>query len=177
MSVAVRTAGEPSAFAGPVRDAIRRVDAGQAAYNLAPLDRLTARATAPRRFQAIVASLFALFAIVLAAMGSHAVIAFAVRQRTTEFGVRLALGASRRSLVMLALHEMVGPAAIGIVAGLAVALPAVRGMRTLLFSVRPTDPASLVFAVAAVSAVVLAGSLSSGLRASRIDAVKTLRDG
>jgi len=177
MSVAVRTAGEPSAFAGPVRDAIRRVDAGQAAYNLAPLDRITARATAPRRFQAIVASLFALFAIVLAAMGSHAVIAFAVRQRTTEFGVRLALGASRRSLVMLALHEMVGPAAIGIVAGLAVALPAVRGMRTLLFSVRPTDPASLVFAVAAVSAVVLAGSLSSGLRASRIDAVKTLRDG
>jgi len=78
---------------------------------------------------------------------------------------------------MLALQEMVGPAAIGIVAGLVVALPAVRGMRTLLFSVRPTDPASLAFAVAAVSGMALAGSLSSGLRASRIDAVKTLRDG
>jgi ABC-type antimicrobial peptide transport system permease subunit len=122
-------------------------------------------------------SLFALFAIVLAAMGSHAVIACAVRQRRTEFGVRLALGASRRSVVLLALQEAVRPAAVGLAIGSCIAVPAVRAMRTVLFSVSPADTVSIAATLAAVSAVVLAASLSSGLRAARIDAVKTLRDG
>jgi len=177
MSVAVRTSGEPAALAGAIREAVRRVDAGQAVYNLAALDQITARAIAPRRFQAIVVSLFAVFAIVLAAMGSHAVIAYAVRQRTTEFGVRLALGASRRSVVLLALQEGMRPALLGIAMGSCIAVPVVRGMRTLLFSVRPADPASLAVTLASVFAVVLAASLASGIRAARIDAVKTLRDG
>ncbi len=122
-------------------------------------------------------SLFALFAIGLAAMGTHAVIAYAVRQRTTEFGVRLALGATRGSVVLLALQEVLRPAAAGIVIGTCIAVPAVRGIRTLLFSVRPTDPASIAFTLAAICMVVVAASLSAGLRAAHIDAVKTLRDG
>ncbi len=177
MSLAVRTSGQPPAFAGAIREAIRRVDAGQAVYDLASLDQIASRAIATRRFQAIVVSLFALFAIGLAAMGTHAVIAYAVRQRTTEFGVRLALGATRGSVVLLALQEVLRPAAAGIVIGTCIAVPAVRGIRTLLFSVRPTDPASIAFTLAAICMVVVAASLSAGLRAAHIDAVKTLRDG
>jgi putative ABC transport system permease protein len=177
IGVAVRTAGDPQASAGAVREAIRRIDTSQAVYDFASLDQIAARAVAPRRFQAIVVSLFALFAILLAAMGAHAVMAYAVRQRTAEFGVRLALGASRRSVVLLALGEVLRPAVVGVAIGSCLALPAVRAMRALLFSVRPTDPVSFAVALGVVGTIVLVASLSSGLRASRIDAVKTLRDG
>jgi predicted permease len=177
MTLAIRTSGDPARMAPAIRDAVHGIDREQATYNMAPLDRLAARAVAPRRFQAIVVSLFALFAVLLAAMGSHAVIAYAVRQRTMEFGVRLALGASRRSVVLLALQEVLRPAAAGMTAGACLALLASRWLRSLLFSVCPTDAPTIAASLGLIVAVVTLASLGTGLRVARLDAARALRDG
>jgi putative ABC transport system permease protein len=176
MSVAVRTDGEPGAWGPAIRDAVRAVDRHQALYNLMPLDRLVGRAVAPRRFQASLISLFALFAGLLSALGVHAVISYAVRQRTPEFGVRLALGASRGSVAALALGEVLRPAAAGIAIGLCLAPAAGRLLSGLLFSVRPTDAATIAGSIVGIVVIVLSASAVAARRAVRIDPLAALRE-
>jgi putative ABC transport system permease protein len=175
MTLAVRTDGDPGNWSESVRDAVRAVDRDQAGYNLMPLDQLVGRAVAPRRFQVSLILLFALFAGVLSAMGVHAVITYAVRQRTPEIGVRLALGASRRSVAVLALREVLQPAAAGIAIGLCFAPAAGHLMSGLLFGVRPTDALTIAGSVLGMIVLVLAASLVAARRASSIDPLAGLR--
>ena len=176
MGVAVRTAGNPGALIAPVRAAIASLDRNQAVYNARPFDQVVGRAVAPRRFQALIVSLFALLAVALAATGVYTVVAYTVRLRTPEFGVRLALGASRRSVVGLALRAALAWSIAGLAAGLCTALVAAGAVEGLLFGVGPTDGGTLAATAATMTALVIAASTLAAWRAARVDPLAALRD-
>ena len=131
--------------------------------------------TASRRTQMAVLGLFAVTALLLAAVGVHGLLSFAVSQRHREIDVRIALGAPRHSVVRLVAGESVILAIVGAVLGMGLAYAAGRYFESILAGVRPGDP--LTFGVAALFTGVLAlsGSLVPTLRAVRVDPCKALR--
>ena len=176
MGVAVRAAGNPGALAAPVRAAIASLDRDQAAYNLRPFDQVVGRAVAPRRFQALIVSLFAALAVTLSATGIYTVVAYSVKLRTAEIGVRLALGASRRNVVALALRGALGWSVAGLAAGLCIGLLSARAVEGLLFGVRPTDTGTIVVTGTLMIGLVLSASVPAAWRAARVDPLVALRD-
>jgi predicted permease len=176
MGLAVRTAGDPGALTAPVRAALASLDRDQAAYNARPFEQVVERAVASRRFQALIVSLFALLAIALAATGVYTVVAYTVRLRTPEFGVRLALGASGGSVVALALGDALAWSIAGLLAGLSVAAAAGRAIEGMLFGVRPTDAGTLAVTGAVMAALVMSASILAAWRAACVDPLVALRD-
>jgi putative ABC transport system permease protein len=118
---------------------------------------------------------FAVLALVLAAVGIYSVMAYTVGQRTHEIGVRIAIGASRGDVVRLVLRQTVMLTAAGLVTGVAAAAGLTRLMRTLLFEVEPGDPLSLTTGVLVLLAVSLAAGLVPGRRAARVDPMVALK--
>jgi ABC-type antimicrobial peptide transport system permease subunit len=118
---------------------------------------------------------FSLAALLLAAIGIYGVLAFAVRERTRELGIRLALGAQRRDVLRLVLGRAAALTACGLAAGAGVALLATRAMRSLLFGVEPADPVTFAVVAAGVAAMALLASWLPARRASRIDPNDALR--
>jgi putative ABC transport system permease protein len=175
MGVAVRTSTDPGALTAAVRAAIASLDRNQAVYNARPFDQVVGRAVAPRRFQALIVSLFALLAVALAATGVYTVVAYTVRLRTPEIGVRLALGASRRSVVGLALRDALAWSIAGLAAGLCIALLSARTVEGLLFGVRPTDAGTVAVTGSVMIALVLSASILAAWRAARVDPIVALR--
>ena len=176
MGVAVRTAGDPGALTAAVRAALAALDPDQAVYNVRPFEEIVGRAVSSRRFQALVVSLFALVAIALAATGVYTVVAYTVRVRTPEIGVRLALGASRRSVVGLMLRDALAWAIGGLLAGLCAAVTGGRAVEGLLFGVRPTDAGTAAVTSIVMTGLVLSASLLAAWRAARVDPLAALRD-
>jgi ABC-type antimicrobial peptide transport system permease subunit len=118
---------------------------------------------------------FALLALVLVALGVYGVVSQSVQHRTREIGVRLAMGAARGDILRLIIGRVVAIAATGIVLGLALALPAMKLLTTLLYQVRPADPwVSLPLAFVLLTVAVLAGYIPAR-RATRLDPLITLR--
>jgi predicted permease len=175
MTLLIRAAGDPHALAATVRQFAREIDP---AMPPAEPQTLSDRADAGMRQERMVALLSTAFgglALVLASIGLYGVIAYAVARRQTEFGLRLALGASPAGLTRLVLGESLVMVAAGLVAGLAVAAAAARGVSHMLFGLAPFDPlafvagASMLLAVAAVAAYVPARE------ASRVDPMVAMR--
>ena len=123
----------------------------------------------------ILTSVFALLAALLASVGIYSLIAYSVAQRTREIGIRVALGANRRSVVGLIVAEGLMLTAAGVVAGLVGAAFLTRTLGTLLYEVEPTDPVVLASTCAGVFAVALAASIVPALRALRVDPMIALR--
>lgn len=166
-------AGAPPAAA--VRRAVQGADPNLPIYAVRTGGELLARQLAHRRFATYLVYAFAVAALFLAAFGLHGVIAYGVRQRTHEIGVRVALGATAGRVVALVLAQAARVTALGVAAGLAGALIVGRMMTTLLFNVRPADPWVLAGVVLVLGAVVGIGTLGAALRASRIEAAVALR--
>jgi putative ABC transport system permease protein len=118
---------------------------------------------------------FAGIAFLLAAIGIHGLLSFAVSQRTTELGVRMALGAQRRDILGMMLRQGALLAAAGILPGILVAYWAGRQMEALLAGVNPADAPTFLSAVTLCLLMTLGGSLVPTLRAVRIDPVKAIR--
>ena len=133
--------------------------------------------TAPRRIAAGVLSVFAAFALILAAVGIFSVVSFAVGERTREIGLRIALGAEGGSVRSLMVRQALVPVAVGGVVGLAGAMALGRVMTGLLFGVSGTDPITLVAVAALFGLVAVVASYVPALRASRLDPVQALRSG
>ena len=175
MTLVVRTSGDARRLVDPVLGAIKAVDPDQPAYAVRAMTEVLNQSLAIRWFNTVVVSLFAGSSLLLAMVGIYGVIAWAVRQRTREIGVRMALGAQRKSVLALVLGRGLRLAAAGIVLGLIGAIPLTRILRSLLFGVAPTDP--LTFAavpVLLVSAALLACFLPAR-RAAKIDPMEALR--
>jgi len=115
------------------------------------------------------------FALLLACVGLHGVTSYAVARRTSEIGIRMALGAQRSSVVWLVLRQVIVLAIIGLVAGIPATVAAARTVRALLFDVEPTDPLSLIAGAVALSAVAIASGFLPAHRASRLDPLVALR--
>jgi putative ABC transport system permease protein len=174
-SIAVQTSSAPAAFAAPVRAAIARVDKDQPINRVRTMEEVAADATARPRFRAQLVGAFAALALILSAVGLFGVVAFSVNQRTREFGIRVALGARSSDVLRLVLREAATMTALGVAAGLAVAVPLSRSLASLLFGVRPLDPATFLGAAGVLALTALAACAAPALRATRVDPVVALR--
>lgn len=170
------TDGDPAALAPVVRQAVRRVDPNQPLARVQTYDEIVARGVAPRRFNALLASVFAAVALLLAAVGTYGVLAYAVGARTRELGVRAALGAAPGDLRRLVLRHGGGLALMAFAIGGVGAWLGGRAMASLLFQVQPGDVRTLGAVTITLVAVVLAATWMPARQATSIDPNAALKE-
>ena len=171
----MRTSLDPATIAPFLRVAVASVDSQQPVGAIQSMEDLIARSVAPRRVNSLLLSVFALVAVTLTAAGLYGVMAYLVGQRTREIGVRMALGASPRAILVLVLRQAGSMMAAGIAIGVLGALALTQSLTALLFGVRSTDVrvyvgVSLWLAVVALLAVAVPLA-----RATRVDPITALR--
>jgi len=167
--------GPPLALVEAVRDAIWSVDPSQPVDAFIPMSELVGAWVAiPRATRALVSALAA-FSLLLAALGVFGVVAYAVRSRTAELGIRLALGASPRRIEREMMGGTIVTVGLGVVLGLVVGVLAGRAAGALLFQVRPLDPVSLAGAAVAMLASALVATWLPARRAGRVDPREAIR--
>ena len=171
----VRTRGEPAALRGAVTAAVRAAAPGSLCYDVTSMDQVLAGALAPQRSAAVVLGAFGIVALAAAVLGVYAFVAYTVRRRTREIGVRLALGSTRSRVAAGILKEMLRPVAAGIVVGLACSLVLGQLVRGLLFGVSPTDSLTLGGGAIGLACVAVLAAGAAALRAAMLDPVAALR--
>jgi predicted permease len=171
----VRTHAEPGALVRVIQREIAQASGGAPVADVQSLDQLAARAIAPTRFSMAVLVLFGACAVLLAAIGIYAVIAYAVQQRSYEIGVRLALGARWTQIRNMVLLEGVKLASCGVALGIAAAAALAGTLSTLLFEVAPHDLLTFAAAPLFLCAIAFAAVWIPARRASRIDPAEVLR--
>jgi putative ABC transport system permease protein len=171
----VQTDGDPTAIAPAARAAVSRVDKDQAVTRVRTMQEVFLRSTAQPRFRAELVGTFAMLALLLAAVGIFGVLAFAVSQRTREFGIRMALGARGGDVLRLVLNSGLKLTLIGIAIGLGAAALLTRSLGSLLFAVTPLDPLTFAIATITLATVAIAACAAPALRAARVDPAVTLR--
>jgi putative ABC transport system permease protein len=175
LSLAVRTAVPPTEVATLLTAAVRAVDAEQPVLALQPMDSVVGESMAQQRFSMFLLTAFAVVALLLAAVGIYSVLAYTVRQRVREIGIRMALGASARGVLGSILVEGLRPTFLGIALGLAGAVAIGRALSTLLFGITPYDVVTFVSVAAGVVAVGIVASVLPAYRATRVDPMVALR--
>jgi predicted permease len=173
--LAIKTSGDPSALMPAVRAIIARVDPRQSISDIRPLTEIVDRETAARSVQVRVLGGFASLAVLLAGIGIYGVLAFSVSKQSREIGVRLALGAQRRDILLMVLRRALRWGVAGIAIGVALAYATGRILQALLAGVSPADPAT--FALAIVISLVMAtiGGLLPAVRAVRVSPLIAIR--
>jgi len=177
MMLLLRATGDATALTEPVRRAMREVAPGFPVYDVATLETRIGGALAQSRFLAQLLSVFAVFALVLASIGTYGVISHTVARRTREMGIRIALGATRRDLMGLVVGQGIALATVGGALGLAGAFGAVRVIRTQLYGVEPSDPVTFGSVVLLLLCVVVAASWAPARRAAAVPPAEALRAG
>ena len=175
LNLFVRTAGDPLALAGAVRQAIHDYQPDQAITQIAPLQQAMQETVAQPRFFTAVLSAFGAVALLLAALGIFGVISYPVRQRTREIGIRMALGASRGEVLGLVLRQAARPLLAGTGLGLVGALLSGRLLSGLQYGLQPSDPPALLFSFAVLGATAVVAAIIPATRAARINPVVALR--
>jgi ABC-type antimicrobial peptide transport system permease subunit len=173
--LAVRATGPVEPLVAELRRIVGRADPDLPITDVQPLAALLAADTASRSAQLRVLGAFAGLALLLAAVGLHGLLAYAVASRRQELGVRVALGATSRAIVGLVLRQGLLPAAGGAALGLALAAAAGRALAALLAGVSPFDAATYTASAGVVLATVMVGSAFPALRALRVDPATALR--
>jgi ABC-type antimicrobial peptide transport system permease subunit len=140
------------------------------------MEDVVARALAPARSSVYLLGVFALMALVLAVVGVFGVLSYTVSQRRTEMAIRVALGASARSVLLLVLLQGMRHVVIGIAVGLAVCVPLARYIQGLLFNVRPADPVTLTGVAVLLAVVAGVAVYVPCRRATHVDPVAMLRE-
>ncbi|HZI41587.1 MAG TPA: ABC transporter permease, partial [Gemmatimonadaceae bacterium] len=176
MTLVVRTAGDPSAIANPLREAVRSVDRDQPVGRLEPLEAIVSTSLGTSRLSTMLFGLFGVVGLVLASVGIYGVMSYGVIQRTREFGVRMALGARPSDVRGMVVRQGAAFTAAGIVIGILGALALTRLMRTLLFAVTPSDPFTYLAIACVLGGVALLASYLPARRATKVDPVIALRD-
>jgi predicted permease len=171
----VRTSVDPRAALPAIRTLVQSMDPDQPIYAVRTMDEVYANALTARRFTMFALALFAALALVLAAIGIYAVVAYAVSERTREIGVRVALGANHGEVRWLVVRQALVPVTLGALAGLAASLAVDRLLASQLFDVRPADPLTLAAVLGVFFSVALLASWLPARRATRLDPLHALR--
>ena len=174
--VAVRTTGEAETFATALRSQVRQIDAEQPVYNLRTMDEFIANATAQQRLQASLSSLFSVVALLLVAVGIYGVVAYWVKQRIREIGVRMALGAAAADILKLVLAQGMRNVLVGLILGLAGAFALTRWLGSAVFGLSGNDPLTFVVVTLLVSGVAFVACYLPARRATKVDPSTTLRN-
>ncbi|MFN2567164.1 MAG: ADOP family duplicated permease [Gemmatimonadaceae bacterium] len=175
MVLAVRGEIEPTALIAPAIRAIRSVDSEQSVYNVRTMAEIVDRSLARRRLTTLLMAGFSGLALLLAAVGIYGVVAYGVTQRLREFGIRVALGATRREVTRLVVWDGTSMAIAGSAVGLMFAVAAAGVMSNLVYGVAPRDGASIVGATALLMLVAGVASYVPARRAAAVDPAVTLR--
>lgn len=175
MAAVVRTDVAPLSIVGAVRSEIAALDPEVPVSNVRTMEQVLSDSVARSRFGALLLTIFAGVALLIAAIGIYGVVAYSVAQRTQEIGVRMALGATARDVLRLVLGGGVRLAAAGVTVGLFTAILLSRFVESLLFEVSPTDPATLAGLAIALGAVAMLACYVPARRAARVDPNEALR--
>jgi predicted permease len=175
MSIVIRTAGDPLASAGAVRQAIWSVDPNQTITGVMTLESILGTAVARPRLLAALLSLFGMLGLTLGALGIFGVLAYAVNQRRQEIGVRMALGATPRSVLSLIVGRGMLLAVGGVAVGVLGAMWLTRSMQSVLYDIQPSDPVTFVQVMGVLLAAAFVASWLPARRALAIDPVTALR--
>jgi len=175
MSFVIRTTEEPARLASAVRPALAEVEPNQPLYNLMTMEQRLANTTTSRRLNTALLGSFAAVALLLAVVGIYGVMSYAVTQRTREIGMRVALGAQPGHVMRFVMGQGMRVVLIGAGIGLVGALTLTRVLRSLLFEVRTTDPATFVCVTLLLSAVALLACYLPARRAAKTDPMVALR--
>jgi predicted permease len=174
MNYVIRSAAPIAEVSRRFTAALQSVDAGVPVFAVRPFESFLSASVAERRFTLVLVGTFAFLALLLAAVGLYGVIAYSVRQRTKEIGVRMAIGADATRIARLVASESVRMVAFGLAAGLLGALATARLLASFLYGVQPADPAAIVAAAAVLSAAAVLATLLPVRRATRVDPVIAL---
>jgi len=168
--------GRTEALTADVRSALARVDRDRPATRIRTLTAIGSQATAKPRFRALLIGTFALLALVLAMVGVFGVLAYSVQQRTREFGVRIALGASGMNVLRLVLGNASSVIGTGAFIGLTLAFAFARSVASFLFGVEPRDPVTFASVGVVVVLTAMVACAVPALRAVRVDPVEAFRN-
>jgi putative ABC transport system permease protein len=175
MSLVLRTAGRPTDVVPGVRAALHQLDPNLPLYNVRSMDELLSKAVARPRFTTVSLTIFALLALILAAIGTYAVIAYATEQRSQEIGIRIALGANRASVLRMIVGQGLILIAISLAFGTAGALWLTRFLGTLVYDIGTTDPMTFVGMALLLATIGVLACWLPAQRASGIDPVAAMR--
>jgi predicted permease len=171
----VRTVGDPLKWAPAVRQQVWAIDADQPVESMMSMEQRLAESMAARRFQMLLFGLFAVVALVIATVGIYGVISYAVSQRTHEIGIRMALGAQTSDVLGMVIWRGLSLALTGVALGLAAALALTRLIKSMLFNVSETDPATFALIALLLVGVALIASYIPARRATKVDPLQALR--
>ena len=176
MSVTVASAVPPSTLGESARRTVYSLDPNLPVSNVRTLDEIVARSISQPRFYMTLLTIFAGVAVALAAIGIFGVLSYAVAQRTREIGIRMALGAYERTVILLVLRDALVMAGLGLAIGMAVALPLTKTLiATLLYETPPNDPVTFTAVAVLLVVIALAAAGVPARRATRVDPIVALR--
>jgi predicted permease len=175
MDVVVRTNGEPEELMPPIRQKVRELDAELALANVRTMEQWLSDSAAQPRLNTVLLGVFGFVALLIASIGIYGVLAYSVSQRTGEIGVRMALGATPKSVLRLIVGEGMAVALIGIGTGIVAGLALGSTVSSLVFGIAARDPLTFACVAAALAVVALAACAIPALRASRVDPMGALR--
>jgi putative ABC transport system permease protein len=175
MTVLVRTAGNPKLWTSAVRSQVASGDKNQPPHDVMTLDDLRAQSLTPRRVTMLLVGAFAALGLILASVGIYGVVSYSVSQRTHEIGIRMALGAERDDVLKAMVWQGLRSVLIGTAIGVAASLAVTRFLQTLLYGVKPTDPATFFAVGLLLSGVALLACYIPARRATKVDPMVALR--
>jgi predicted permease len=173
---ALRTDGDPTRYAGAVREVVRKAGSETLINQMQPMDSLVVEAQAQTRFSLLLIGVFSTIAVLLAGVGLYGVLSTVVRQRTAEIGLRMALGAAPSRIFSLMVGKGLRLSTLGIAIGLIAAFVLTRAMTTMLVDVKPTDPTTFVSVALLFLFIALVASWLPARRAAGLDPTEALRD-
>jgi ABC-type antimicrobial peptide transport system permease subunit len=176
LNLAARTVGDPAQIAPTIVSAIHSLSANTPVADVRTMQDIVEESISPQRFNMLLLAAFAGIALFLAAIGIYSVLAYSVRQRVREIGIRIALGAQMRDVLKMVIAEGLKPTALGVAIGIVASVLITRVLSSLIFGVKAFDLPTLATVSLILVAVGLIASLSPAVRATSIDPLTTLRD-
>jgi putative ABC transport system permease protein len=176
MQLAVRTQSQPTSLVSGITAAIHSIDSDQPVTNVMTMDDLVDNSLSQRRFSMLLLAAFAVLALLLAAVGIYSVLAFAVRRRVREIGIRVALGAEVKDILRLVITEGMKPAIVGLFLGVAGALALGRVLASFVYGIAAYDPLTFAAVATLLAAVALLASMIPAYRAAKIEPIRALRE-
>ncbi|HKH44550.1 MAG TPA: ABC transporter permease [Thermoanaerobaculia bacterium] len=170
-----RSEGSPEALVPALRKAVASIDPNVPVYQVSTMEERMAGSLATARFNTLLLTLLGVIGLILSVVGIYGVIAYFVTQRTAEIGVRMALGATPRHVILLVLRQAVIPVGVGVLVGLAASAAATRVLAAYLVGVEPTDPLTLATVVAVLAGAALLASFMPARRAASVPPTEALQ--
>jgi putative ABC transport system permease protein len=175
MVVVIKTASDPKALVGPAAESVASIDKDLPIFHIRTMDGVIWESLSDYRFRGELMGLFAVLSALITTAGVYAVVSFSVKSRTREIGIRMAVGASRKDVLLMVLREALLLSIAGVCIGAIGAVALGRVVSSFLFGVLPTDPATIVGAVLLLVLAAVAASLLPAVTASRVEPASVLR--